>query len=81
MKLAMSLGINSDLRSAIMMSYEMTLLALTSTADKKWADALVALFMVHSIRPREREDKHIAMVLNAKFCHMELYVGAQDKGL
>ena len=81
MNLAMSLGINGDLRFAIMMLHGMTLLALTSTADEKWADALAALLAVHPIWLGEGEYEHIAMVLNAKFCHMELCVGAQDKGL
>ena len=59
----------------------MTLLALTSTADKKWANALAAVLAVHPIRPGEGEDNYIAIVLDTKFCHMELYAGAQDKGL
>ena len=78
---AMSVGTNSDLGSAIMMSHRMILLALTSTIDEKWANALAALFTIHPIRPGEGEDKYIAAILNAKFCHMELYASAQDKGL
>ena len=77
----MLLGINGDLGSPIMMSDRMTLLAFTSTLDEKWANALVALLAVHPIRPGEGEDKYIAIVLDAKFCHMELCAGAQDKGL
>ena len=76
-----SLGINGDLGSVIMMSHGMTLLALTSTTDKRWANALAALLAVHPIRPCEGKDDYIAVVLDAKFCHMELCVGAQDKGL
>ena len=79
--LAVSLGINGDLGSAIMMSHGMTLLALTSTTDERWANALAALLVVHPIRPSEGEDDYIAVVLDAKFCHMELCTGAQDKGL
>ena len=78
---AMSLRINGDLGSAIMMSYGMTLLALISTIDEKWANALAALLVVHPIRPGKGEDDYIIVVLDAKFCHMELCVGAQDKGL
>ena len=76
-----SLGINGDLGSPIMMLHGMTLLALTSTADKWWANNLVVLIVVHSIWPGEGEDDYIVVVLDAKYCHIELYVGAQDKGL
>ena len=64
-----------------MMLHGMTLLALTSTTDEWWANALAALLTVHPIRPGEREDDYIAVVLDAKFCHMELCAGAHDKGL
>ena len=37
------LEIHGNLGSTIMMSHRMTLLALTSTADERWADALAAL--------------------------------------
>ena len=37
--------------------------------------------MIHPIRPGKGEDDYIAVVLDAKFCHMELCAGAQDKGL
>ena len=77
----MSLGINGDMGSVIIMLHGMTLLALTSTADERWANALAALLMVHLIRPGKGEDDYIAIVLDAKFCRMELYAGAQDKGL
>ena len=76
-----SLGINGDLGSTIMISHRMTLLALTSTANERWANALTALIAVHPIRPREGEDDYIAIVLDAKYCHMELCARAQDKGL
>ena len=75
------LEINGDLGSAIMMSHGMTLLALTSTPDKRWENALAALLVVHPIWAGEGEDDYIAVVLDAKFCHMELCAGAQDKGL
>ena len=77
----MSLGVNGDHGSAIMMSHGMTLLALTSIADDKWMDDLAPLLVVHPIQPREGEDEYIAVVLNAKLCYIELYAGAQDKGL
>ena len=44
-----TLGINGNLGSTIMMLYGMTLLALTSTEDEKWPDTLVALLVVHPI--------------------------------
>ena len=81
MNLVVLLGINGDLGSAIMMSHRMTLLALTSTADERWANALVALIAVHPIWPGEGEDNYIVVVLDPKYCHMELCTGAQDKGL
>ena len=40
-----------------------------------------ALLAVHPIRPSKGEDDYIVVVLDAKFCHMELCAGAQDKGL
>ena len=73
---AVPLGINGDLGSAIMMSLGMTLLALTSTPDERWENALVALLAVHPICAGEGEDDYIAVVLDAKFCHMELCTGA-----
>ena len=78
---AVSLGINGDLGSAIMMLHEMTLLALTSTADKWWANALAALIGVHPICPSKGKDDYIVVVLDAKYYHMELCAGAQEKGL
>ena len=64
-----------------MMSHGMTLLALTFTLDEWWENALAALLAVHPIRAGEGEDDYIAVVLDAKFCDMELCAGAQDKGL
>ena len=64
-----------------MMSHGMTLLALNSTPDERWENALAALLVVHPIRAGEGEDDYIAVVLDAKFCHMELCAGAQNKGL
>ena len=73
---AVSLGINGNVGSAIMMSHRMTLLALTSTTDERWANTLTALIAVHPIRPDEREDDYIVVVLDAKYCHIELCVRA-----
>ena len=64
-----------------MMSHGMTLLALTSTPYERWENALAALLAVHPIRAGKGEDDYIENVLDAKFCHMELCAGAQDKGL
>ena len=44
-------------------------------------NALAALLAVHPIRAGEGKDDYIAVVLDAKYCHMELCAGAQDKGL
>ena len=79
--MAISLGINGNLRLAIMMSHEMTLLALVPVDEETWPDALAAVVVLHLIRPGEREDDYIAIILNATMCHMELYAGAQEKGL
>ena len=78
---AVSLGINGDLGSAIMISHGMTLLALNSAPDERWENALAALLAVHPIWAGRGEDDYIAVVLDAKFCHMELCTGTQDKGL
>ena len=59
----------------------MTLLALIPIYDETWFDALAALVVVHLIRPGEGEDDFIVVILNATMCHMELYAGAQEKGL
>ena len=76
---AVSLGINGDLGSAIMMSHGMTLLALTTVFKETWPNALAALVVVHPIRPGKGEDDYIAVVLNATMCHMELCASAQEK--
>ena len=64
-----------------MMSHGMTLLALISSTDERWANALATLIAVHPIRPGKGQDDYIAVVLDAKYYHMELCAGAQDKGL
>ena len=76
-----SLGINGDLGSAIMMSHGMNLLALGPVDDEMWLDALAALIAVHPIRPGDGDDDYIAVVLDATMCHMELYAEAQERGL
>ena len=76
-----SLGINGDLGSAIMMSLGMTLLALSEVTDELFPFALVALLAVHLIRPGDGDDNYIAVVLDATMCHMELCAGAQERGL
>ena len=76
-----SLGINGDLGSAIMMSHGMTLLALSEVQDELFSFALVALLAVHPIRPGDGDDDYIAVVLDATMCHMELCAGAQERGL
>ena len=81
MNASVSLGINGDLGSALMMSHGMTLLALTEVEDDMWPDALVALVAVHPIRAGDGEDDYVAVVLDATLCHMEMCAGAQERGL
>ena len=76
-----SLDINGHIGSAIMMSHRMTLLVLTPVDNDIWLDAMAALVVVHSIRPGDGDDDYIAVVLDATLCHMELCVGAQERGL
>ena len=76
-----SLGINGDLRSALMMSHGMTLLGLREVHDDFFPFALAALVAVHPIRAGDGEDDYVAVVLDATLCHMEMCVGAQERGL
>ena len=76
-----SLDINGDVGTAIMMSHGMTLLAMSELKDEVFAFALVALLAVHPIRPSDGDDDYIAVVLDATMCHMDLYAGAQERGL
>ena len=78
---SMSLGINGDLGSALMMSHGMTLLALREVQDKFFPFALVALNAMHPIWAGDGEDNYVAVVLDAILCHMEMCAGAQKKGL
>ena len=72
----MSLGINGDLGSALMMSHGMTLLALREVHDEFFPFALATLVAVHLIRAGDREDDYVAVVLDATLCHMEMCAGA-----
>ena len=76
-----SLGINGNLGSAIMMSHGMTLLALAPVDDKIWPDALTTFVAVHLIRPGDGDDNYIAVVLDTTMCHIELCAGAQKRRL
>ena len=78
---SVSLGINGDLGSTLMMSHGMTLLALREVQDDFWPFALAALVAVHPIRAGDGRDDYVAVVLDAKLCHMEMCAGAQDRGL
>ena len=64
-----------------MISHRMTLLALTPVDNEMWPDALAALVAVLPIRPSDGDDDYIAIILDATLCHMELCVGAQERGL
>ena len=78
---SVSLGINGDLGSALMMSHGMTFLALREVQDEFFPFALAALIAVHPIRAGDGEDDYVAVVLNATLCHMEMCAGAQERGL
>ena len=71
-----SLGINGDVGTVIMMSYGMTLLAMSEVTDELFPFALVALLAVHPIRLGNEDDDYIAVVLDATMCHMQLCAGA-----
>ena len=80
MNASMSLGINGDLGSTLMMSHNMTLLVLIEVEDDMWPFALATLVVVHPIRARDGEDDYIVVVLDATLCHMEICTGAQERG-
>ena len=73
---SVSLGINGDLGSALMMSHDMTLLVLREVHDEYFSFALAALVAVHPIRAGDGEDDYVAVVLDATLCHMETCVDA-----
>ena len=79
--LDVSLDINGNIGTAIMMSYSMTLLAMSEVTDELFPFALVALLAVHPIRPGDGDDDYIAVVLDTTMCHMELCAGTQERGL
>ena len=76
-----SLGINGNVGTAIMMSHSMTLLAMSEVTDELFPFALVALLAVHPIRPGDGNGDYITVVLDATMCHMELCANAQERGL
>ena len=76
-----SLGINGDLGSTLMMSHGMTLLTLREVKDEFFAFAIAALVAVHPIWAGDGEDDYVAVVLDATLCHMEMCAGAQERGL
>ena len=78
---SMSLGINGDLGSALMMSHGMTLLELKEVQDEFFAFALAVLIAVHPVRAGDGEDDYVAVVFDATLCHMEMCAGAQERGL
>ena len=78
---SVSLGINGDLGSALMMSHGMTLLGLREVQDEFFPFALVALVAVHPIWARDGEDDYVVVVFDATLCHMEMCAGAQEEGL
>ena len=81
MNALVSLGINGDLGSALMMSHGMTLLALREVKDDFWPFALAALVAVHLIRAGDGEDNYVAVALDTTLCHMEMCARAQERGL
>ena len=81
MNASVSLGINGDLGSALMMSHGITFLALREVQDEFFPFALAALVVVHPIRAGDGEDDYVAVVLDATLCHMEMCAGAQERCL
>ena len=77
----MSLGINGDLGSALMMSHGLTLLALREVKDELFAFAVAALVAMHPIWAGDGEDDYVVAVFDATLCHMEMCAGAQERGL
>ena len=73
---SVSLGINVDLGSVLMMSHSMTLLMLKEVKDDYLPFSLAALIAVHPIRAGDGEDDYVAVVLDATLCHMEMCAGA-----
>ena len=59
----------------------MTLLAMSEIKDEMFAFSLVALVAVHPIKAGDGDDDYIAVVMDATLCHMDLYAGAQERGL
>ena len=78
---SVSLGINSDLGSALMMSHGMTLLALKEVQDEFFAFALAAFVAVHPIQAGDKVDDYVVVMLDATLCHMEMCADAQERGL
>ena len=76
-----SLGINGDVGSAIMMSHGMIFLAMSEIKEEMFAFALVALLAVHPIKAGDGDDDYIAVVMDATMCHIDLCAGAQERGL
>ena len=78
---SVSLGINGDPGSALMMLHGMTLLAQKEVHDEFFLFALAALVAVHPIWAEDGEDDYVAVVLDATLCHMEMCAGAHKRGL
>ena len=78
---SVSLGINGDLGSALMMSHGMTLLVLKEVHDEFFTFALAAFIAVHPIWAGDGDDDYVAVVLDATLCHMEICAGAHERGL
>ena len=78
---SVSLGINGDLGTALMMSHGMTFLALKEVQDEFFPFALAALVAVHPIRAGDGEDDYVTVVLDATLCNMEMCAGAQERDL
>ena len=76
MNKAISLDINGDLGSALMMFHRMTVLVLPLIEDEMWPNTFAALVVVHPIRVGDGKDDYISVVLDATLCCMELSTGA-----
>jgi hypothetical protein len=64
-----------------MVSTGFSILKVDYANDSIWEDAVAALIAVHPVVEGDGEDDHIAVIMNAKFCHHTCCTGANDKGM
>ena len=59
----------------------MMLLTIVSIEDEKWSDTVVALLAEQFVRVEDGDNDYIAVVMNARLCHHDMFFGTQDKGI